>query len=111
MPNPPRPQRQSLQPQSHRPNIHHKSKHPNKYTHNIHNIVSITFNVACPRARFTALFRDFVDTGKGSGDEFGAVVVLELEIGGHGCRGDAGCAGECVDESEDWVAGECAAEV
>lgn len=105
---PPRPQRQPLQPHRGRPDIQYKSDNANDHTHHIGDVIPIPLDDTNPRAIDATVLLGLGHAGEGGGDE---IAFEGLEILG-GFQRRITCGGsEGVDEFEDEEAGECAAQV
>lgn len=103
--NPPRPQRQTLQLQCLGLDEAPESDYANNDTKYIHNVISVSGDIASA----TSIDADMAVVLEGAGKGFGDQVTFEVgRWDGGGC---ACCSGEHVDEFENEEAGECAAEV
>jgi len=95
-----------LQLQRRRFNKPIKCNHPNNNTNDIHNVISISANIADSTSLDTAIFFCGQSAREGIGDKGTAERGGEFIVG---WRWNAGCDCEGVDEFEDEEAGEGAA--
>ena len=105
---PPRPQRQRLQPHRGRSDVQYKSNHADDHTHYIGDVIPIPLDDTNARAVNATVLLGLGHAGEGGGDEI-ALKGLEILGGFEGWITRRGREG--VDEFEDEEAGECAAQV
>lgn len=105
--NPPSPKRQALQLDHSWLNKQHKRNHANQHTEDVSRVVSVVDDVAGATAVDAAILLWFESAREGGCHEG----IFEGFCGGWGGRGNTGCFGEEVDETEDEVAGEGTAKI
>lgn len=105
---PPRPQRQGLQPHCGRSDVQYKSDNTNDHTHHVGDVIPVPLDDTNPRAVNATVLLGFGHAGEGGGDE---IAFEGLEILGGFQRRIARRGRKGVDEFEDEEAGECAAQV